>query len=441
MKVKIIMNLNSRELKDTAAFAARQAIMTRDGFVLGYELLFRKNFQDAKAEVQDSHEATARALTAVALNIGWNRFFEGALAFVNVDINFIENGLFFALPARTSILEIARFQKLTARQRHALAEARHHGYIIAWDDVHDASDPRFEFAKPGDYIKINSRLATVEDIILGIEICLTRQFKPIVYKIESRTEQEFFIVKGAAAVQGNFAHRPERRSSPALPMTPVNTVHEFRRILSVNGSVAERVALVERSPELFLTLLMLTDIIWQPHWPYPNTIEQLLRGFSRASLMAWLELILFDLYRENNHRRQTWAISFLQPAIFSRLIVSQAMSYDSQLSDEAYMLGFVSQILSTHPDFIEGNDAPIHLGKTLSRIVGFKHFPLQRVFNYVSAITRSNMLSDFSEVNLPPAISGLLAKSQTMAIETAAKLSDSVVVEGGFKCDNPPEHA
>lgn len=410
---------NHLEITATAAFAARQAILTPDGTVLGYELLWRRNLGDTESSVIDNYDATVRALSAVALNIGWTRFFEGALAFVNVDIDFVEKRLFFAMPARTTVLEIAAVDELNARQRHALAEARHHGYAIAWDNVHHPADPRLEFARPADYVKINFRQTTFEAAVSIVETCLARHIKPILYEIEDEAEQAFFEAKGVSAIQGNYLQRSEMRVNTALPRPPVALLHEFRRILALGRPVADCVAFVEHCPELFLALLMLTDVAWQEHWPYPNTIEQLLRGLSRATLAAWLDLMVHQLYREPAQRRNSWAISFLQPAIFARLILRQVDSYEPQIQDEAYMMGFVSQVLSTYPDLVDGNDAPIHLGRALSPIVGAERSPLLRVFNYVSGVSRAKSQGDFSEVILPPAVAALLAESQTCAIEAA----------------------
>ncbi len=401
-------------LVQTNVIAARQAIHAADGTVLGYELLWRNTAADHRAEVLDDYDATMRALFAVGVNLGWSRFFAESLAFVNVDLEFLEKRLYCALSPHACLLELRPFSELASQQRFEVTHARRLGYKLAWDAVHSTSDTRLELAQEGDYVKIDVQAAAPSQVLALLELCTARKLRSIVYKVETEAARAFLVARGAHAVQGQALHGPESRLHVQLPAPPVEALHGLRHLLLAGRPMPERVRAVENCPELLLALLMLTDVAWQPHWPYPNTVEQILRGISREAITAWLDIMLYQLYRESPARRRALALAMLKPAVFARMISRRLSPSEAERHEASFLGGFVAQLRCTHPDLIEPRQAPIHLGHTLHRSLTNENSPLGVVFGYVWALSRSDALGEPPQ--LSPELNALAQASKRAAL-------------------------
>lgn len=395
--------------------AARQAILSADDKLLGYELLWRRDASTHRAEVVDDYDATMRALFAVGLNIGWSRFFDGALAFVNVDLEFIEKHLYMALPPQACVLEIRPFGELPRHQRIELVHARRLGYRLAWDGVTSSADARMELAQEGDYVKVDVEAASLDQVVELLDLCASRKLQAIVYRVEHEAEFAFFMARGAFGAQGQVLHPAENHSHVQLPAAPVEVLHALRRILTSARPMPERVCAVESCPELLLNLLMLTDVAWQPHWPYPNTVEQLLRGISRGAVIAWLDIMLYQLYREASARRTASAIALLQPAVFGRMVARRLCPTEIELHEEAFLAGFLAQLRCAHPDVLESRDAPIRLGRTLRNTLAARRSILHAVFDYASSVGQAQALDRAPGLLLPPGLEDLVRASRVAA--------------------------
>lgn len=402
-------------LAQTNVVAARQAIVGADGGVFGYELLWRQTAADHRADVLDDYDATMRALFAVGMNFGWSQFFNASRAFVNVGLEFIDKHLYCALPPQGCVLELRPFHELQGQQRFELIHARRLGYQFAWDGVTSTADPRLDLVKQGDYVKIDCQTAAFQQVLSLLDLCAARKLLAIVYKVETEPERAFLVARGAHAVQGQVLHRTESRLHLQLPAPPADALHGFRDLLLDARPMPERVKAVENCPEMLLALLMLTDVVWQSHWPYPNTVEQILRGISRDAVMAWLDIMLYQLYRESPARRKATAFAMLKPAIFARMASRKLCPEEAQLHEEAFLGGFIAQIRCMHPDLVESQRAPIRLGHTLQRTLAVESSSSNALFNAVWALSRADALGEAP--NLSPDLNALAQASTLAALD------------------------
>jgi hypothetical protein len=409
------------EITQMNVAAARQAIVGADGRLLGYELLWRNHAAEQSATVLDDYDATMRALFAVGLNLGWKRFFESTLAFVNVDLEFIEKHLYTALPPHGCVLELRPFRALQGQQRFELIQARRLGYEFAWDAVCSVTDERLSLAQEGDYVKIDVQAAVPGQVILLLDLCADRKLRPIVYKVEHDEEREFLVARGAYAAQGHAVHRTESRAHVQLLAPPVEALHAFRHLLLDGSPMLARVQAVEDCPEMLLALLMLTDVVWRPQWPYPNTVEQLLRGMSREGIAAWLDIMLYQLYREPSSRRRAAALAMLKPAVFARMVSSKLCPGEVELHHESFLSGFVAHLLCIHPHLIEAQQAPVHLGHTLQRAIAPGQSPSNLLINHVWNLSRADALGQLPE--LSPELRALAEASKLIALESLESAS------------------
>src|SRR5215471_18871351 len=139
-------------------FVARQPIFDAYQHVFGYELLFRKGFEEC---FQSDPESAARSTLDSSLLFGLNVLCDNRRAFVNCTRNVLVHDLITLLPPDQTVVEVLEGVPPDERVIAACRRLKKSGYTIALDDF-APSDPREGLCEFADILKIDIRATTRE---------------------------------------------------------------------------------------------------------------------------------------------------------------------------------------------------------------------------------------------------------------------------------------
>lgn len=208
---------------------ARQPIFDRQRRVAGYELLYRGGGQ-SDASGSNAQERTARSMEAL-VELGLERLVGEALAFLNIDFDFIDCPVFDALPADRLVLEILEDTEPNEANLDRVRNLKMRGFVLAIDDY--AFQPHLEpFLEFAQIIKLEcTELDPAADanrirrLILNGK-CLLAE------KIEEPATFEAYKALGCQMFQGFFFARPSLiqgstvASNKASLMTFLARIHD-----------------------------------------------------------------------------------------------------------------------------------------------------------------------------------------------------------------------
>lgn len=189
-------------------FVARQAIFDDTLRVTGYELLFRRDGNDAfPADLVDPTRASLEVVLHGLTTIGMEVLTNGKPAFVNVTRDLLLGDLLTALPAEKFVLEVPEDLVADADVRAALRDLKSAGYRIALDDVVE-HDERLALLDLADIAKIDVRDTTPAARQRLISQAADAGAAPLAEKVETTEEVRSAFAAGCAYAQGFFLARP-----------------------------------------------------------------------------------------------------------------------------------------------------------------------------------------------------------------------------------------
>jgi len=219
---------------------ARQPILTADGELFGYELLYRGERLDAAADAGMTQ--SARVLCEGLGTLGLDHLVGSARVFVNFDQSLLETDLAAVLPPGQGVVEILETVEPTARVFETLDRLRRSGISVALDDFLFQPNampflPYVEFVKV-DVLAASDELGAVARRLQGHNVSL------IAEKVETYEQVERCRALGFQFFQGYFFARPEginARRVGASEMGVVSLIGELQKPESEAKEIAERV--------------------------------------------------------------------------------------------------------------------------------------------------------------------------------------------------------
>jgi c-di-GMP phosphodiesterase len=189
-------------------FVARQPILDRRLELAGYELLFRDEPARNDAAITTHEGATAKVLLDTFTEIGIERIVGAHTAWINVDREFLLNGLVQGLPPGLVLLEILEDQVIDGRLIVAIEKLRKQGYGLALDDFRYSPSvaPLLEFA---DVVKLDFLALGREGLSREVERLKPHGVRLLAEKVETQADYAYCAEAGCELFQGYFFCRPE----------------------------------------------------------------------------------------------------------------------------------------------------------------------------------------------------------------------------------------
>jgi len=206
-------------------FIARQPIFCRDQDVLGYEVLFRSNAENAfSAPKQDAATLSVDAL----LQFGLDRVISGRLAFINCTSEFLRRDYLTLLPPDRVVGEILETVPANQEMLDACRRLKTSGYHLAVDDF-AGSPAAMPFLEVADYVKVDFiRTSPLEQARIAKELSRPNLVL-IAEKVETREALQRATSMGYHYFQGYFFCRPQVAQRRAIPTQKL----QYMRVMQI----------------------------------------------------------------------------------------------------------------------------------------------------------------------------------------------------------------
>ncbi|MBV9947664.1 MAG: HDOD domain-containing protein [Myxococcales bacterium] len=189
------------------AFVARQAILDREGKLLGYQLLFRDAAVD-RANVIDPDEATATVLLNTFVDMGLTRVVGESRMFIEFPKQTLLAGYPGLLPSARVILQVPAETEPSIMVMSALSCLRGRGYKIALNRFSPSPEAR-RLLGVADYVKLDV-LETPEGALrASIDCAHAAGVLAVASRVEDRIRYEAVRALGIDFFQGFYLADPQ----------------------------------------------------------------------------------------------------------------------------------------------------------------------------------------------------------------------------------------
>lgn len=280
---------------DTAGnvFIGRQPILDKHHQLVAYELLFRTAGSSGAGALPDGTVATGRVLANALNQLGLHTVLGGKKAFLNVTMEFLQQGLHELLPRECAVLEILESVEPTPELVARCAQLRADGYELALDDFvySPAWEPLLDLAT---YVKLDVRALGMAGIAKLAGRLRGRRFALLAEKVETVDEFRRCLDLGFDYFQGYYFAKPEllgtKRVDPALP----NAINLFNLVVG-KAEIARIEAGFRQDVALSYGLLKFINSVGMGLVHRVTGIRHALVVLGHSKLARWLSLLMLSL--------------------------------------------------------------------------------------------------------------------------------------------------
>ena len=241
-------------------FVARQPIFNLKEEIVGYELLYRKNFTNEYPYI-DGDQATAEVIINSFFNIGLERLTEGKMCCIHFTEKLLKEKLPTFFNSSEVIIKINQTVEASSELVTLIKEFKKQGYTIMVNDcLFQQDNPiSLELLSLVDMIKVDfrnnrtCRQEYIEKISSGYDVTLVAE------KIETTDAYEEAKKRGYTLFQGYLFSMPQIESTYEIPI--IFSSYRLIQNMSFEGFDEDELAhLIEKDLSLSLKLLKLIQI-------------------------------------------------------------------------------------------------------------------------------------------------------------------------------------
>lgn len=268
---------------------ARQTILTADGQLYGYELLFRDTARAGTA-VHDGDSATTATILAAFSEFSVEKLLDGRRGFVNLSRSFITGELALPFAPEAAALEILETIERDAEAVAGVQRLATEGYEIVLDDFiwTAGAEPLLEVAS---IVKIDVLALPWSQVLETLEVCRPFGGRMLAEKIEDAEMLNRCIEAGFELFQGYHLGRPETRSTNTLSPSQTRALQILGRLSAPDVTPAGVEDEVLRDPALMYRLLRIANSAASGIERPVSSIRETLVMVGLTRLRAWLVLL------------------------------------------------------------------------------------------------------------------------------------------------------
>ncbi|OCX71422.1 EAL and HDOD domain-containing protein [Acidithiobacillus thiooxidans] len=283
---------NSLSPEDNQELVARQAILSRQDEIIGYELFARN---ESSGPLEDPFLCSARVLIKTFSAYNLESLLEGKPAFINfTNSNFDEKSLEL-FPARQVVPEFTITEEPSREFLGHLLHLQKLGFRLALDRF-EASPWHLTLLKIVDFIKIDCFSNSPEQWEAWIRQIkngkLPRQPAIVATRVETAILARRCFEAGVDYSQGFYYMKPEIVKGKALTSNQ-HTIFNLLNLLLEENPVSDIEEAFRRDPGLSYQLLRYLNSAGMTRGQEIESIRQALILLGRHPLQRWLTLLLF----------------------------------------------------------------------------------------------------------------------------------------------------
>jgi len=315
---------------------ARQPIIDRKGNTIAYELLFRKGNSH---QAVDDRAATSHVIAHAFNELGLDSVLGGKRAFINFDAMLIMTDVIEFLPPDKVVIELLETVQITPAIVARCKDLKQLGFSIALDDVEGIDPAHCPLMPVLDYVKIDVLKVPPEQLAPIVEKMSKHKVKLIAEKVDSEEMSTRCHDLGFELFQGFFYAKPTllngKRTDPSKQIM-LRLMHQL--MTEADNDEIEKT--FKQAPEMSYKLLRLVNSVGVSGSVKIQTLAQAIMVLGRRQLQRWLQLLLFAQYSRGDFPSPLLTLSSTRGRMMEAL--SQALSYDKNTCEEAFMTGMFS---------------------------------------------------------------------------------------------------
>ena len=206
---------------------ARQAILTKDEKVFGYELLFRNGVESYFCA--PDREIASRSTLDTSMLLGLDVLCDGRRAFINCTRDTLLKDYVTLLPANQTVVEVLESVEPDDFVMAACLRLKEAGYMIALDDF-APNDPRMSMIDLADIIKVDFLETTAKQRGAMLKRIGPWRCRMLAEKVETREDFHSARNSGFVYFQGFFFRRPELMQTHEIPANRLNYMRMLQAV-------------------------------------------------------------------------------------------------------------------------------------------------------------------------------------------------------------------
>ena len=236
-----------------ALYIARQPILSANGAVFGYELLYRAAETDTTCTAPGD-PAAASVLSDALLALGLERLTEGKPAFLNVTRALLLSGACTLLNKKAAIFEIREDVEVDDEVIAACRDLRAKGYQLALDDYipRTPADQLLPFVQ---FVKVDVLATSARQRTVLARWLRRKGIRLIAEKVETQQVLKQTKTAGYELFQGYFFCQPTTLSAKALPARQLAYMQLLSAVNQPNLTMGQLEDLIKHDVSLTVRIL------------------------------------------------------------------------------------------------------------------------------------------------------------------------------------------
>ncbi|MDR4652361.1 MAG: HDOD domain-containing protein [Nitrosomonas sp.] len=325
-------------------FLGKQPILDRNQKLIAYELFFRSNERDEKADFSNDLTATANVIVNAYGHFGIQNILGEQRGFINVNRELILSDIVELLPSNHVVLELKSTDKFDDELIAKCKELKKRGHQCALDSVVTLNDEIQRILPVINIVKIDVSKLDKENLA-----SLVSQYKrwPVLLlaeKVETPELAKECLALGFEMFQGYYFAKPENISGKRADPGKLSLLKLLQLVMS-DSDIEEIDKEFKRQPGLSYNLLRMVNSAASGLPQKINSIKQSIALLGRKQLQRWIQLLLYT--NENSASGDDGMTNALLQTAATRgklmeLIAAVERPHDKTHQERAFMVGILS---------------------------------------------------------------------------------------------------
>ncbi|WP_292993803.1 HDOD domain-containing protein [Nitrosomonas sp.] len=322
-------------------FLGRQPILDRNQNLVAFELLFRQEETDEKANVINDLSASANVIINAYCQLGIQNVLGKQRGFINADPDLVMSDIISLLPAKHVVLEIKETALITAEFMQRCNELKQNGYQFALDNI-VAMNTKVEQLLPLVSVVKVDILAVERKELAELVTELNRwPVLLLALKVESREQEAYCMQLGFQMFQGYYFARPEvlavKRADPAkLSLLKLLT------LVMGDSDIEEIEKEFKHQPGLSYNLMRMVNSVASGVPQKINSIKHAIMILGRKQLQRWIQLLLYTANQSDDSMSNALMQTAAARGKLMELVATTERPHDKNHQERAFMVGILS---------------------------------------------------------------------------------------------------
>lgn len=322
-------------------FLGRQPILDRNQNLVAFELLFRQEETDEKANVINDLSASANVIINAYCQLGIQNVLGKQRGFINADPDLVMSDIISLLPAKHVVLEIKETALITAEFMQRCNELKQKGYQLALDNV-VAMNAKVEQLLPLVSVVKVDILALEKKELSELVTELNRwPVLLLALKVESREQETYCMQLGFQMFQGYYFARPEvlavKRADPGkLSLLKLLT------LVMGDSDIEEIEKEFKHQPGLSYNLMRMVNSVASGVPQKINSIKHAIMILGRKQLQRWVQLLLYTANQSDDSLSNALMQTAAARGKLMELVATTERPHDKNHQERAFMVGILS---------------------------------------------------------------------------------------------------